>query len=92
MIDSYTGKLSCLRPGISTVLPRSMARARAMRGRVVCGILASFPSPLAGEGGEHRASRDASRVRGQARCPLSIPAMLKSSSMTGQWIPIGISS
>src|SRR5580704_13065343 len=30
----YTGKLSCLRPGISTVLPRRSASARARRGRV----------------------------------------------------------
>ena len=37
----YTGKLSCLRPGISTVFPRSIASARAMRGRVACGMMTS---------------------------------------------------
>ena len=38
---AHTGKLSCLRPGISTVLPRSIASARAMRGRVACGMITS---------------------------------------------------
>jgi hypothetical protein len=38
-MPSHTGKLSCFLVGISTVLPRSMASARAMRGRVVCGVL-----------------------------------------------------
>ena len=33
----YTGRLSCLRGGTSTVLPRSMASARAMRGRIPLG-------------------------------------------------------
>jgi hypothetical protein len=37
----YTGKLSCLRGGSSTVLPRSIASARAMRGRVACGMITS---------------------------------------------------
>jgi len=37
----HTGKLSCLRPGISTVFPRSIASARAMRGRVACGMITS---------------------------------------------------
>jgi hypothetical protein len=37
----YTGKLSCFRPGISTVLPRSIASARAIRGRVACGMITS---------------------------------------------------
>jgi hypothetical protein len=37
----YTGKLSCFLPGISTVFPRSIARARAMRGRVACGMITS---------------------------------------------------
>jgi hypothetical protein len=37
----YTGKLSCLRPGISTVFPRSIASARAMRGRVAWGMITS---------------------------------------------------
>ena len=41
MLHAHTGKLSCLRPGISTVLPRSMASARAMRGRVACGMMTS---------------------------------------------------
>jgi hypothetical protein len=35
----YTGKLSCFRPGIFTVFPRSIASARAMRGRVACGVI-----------------------------------------------------
>src|ERR1700733_313441 len=38
---THTGKLSCFLPGISTVLPRSIAKARAMRGRVVLGIITS---------------------------------------------------
>ena len=37
----HTGKLSCLRGGSSTVLPRSIAKARAMRGRVACGMITS---------------------------------------------------
>jgi hypothetical protein len=37
----HTGKLSCLRPGISTVLPRSIAKARAIRGRVADGMMTS---------------------------------------------------
>jgi hypothetical protein len=37
----HTGKLSCLRPGISTVLPRSIAKARARRGRVALGMITS---------------------------------------------------
>ena len=37
----HTGKLSCFRPGISTVFPRSIASARAMRGRVACGMITS---------------------------------------------------
>lgn len=39
--EPHTGKLSCFLPGISTVLPRSMASARAMRGRVACGMITS---------------------------------------------------
>src|SRR5689334_25005355 len=39
--EPHTGKLSCLRGGSSTVLPRSIARARAMRGRVACGMITS---------------------------------------------------
>jgi len=39
--NDHTGKLSCLRPGISTVFPRSIARARAMRGRVAWGMITS---------------------------------------------------
>jgi len=30
-----------------------------------CGAPVHFPSPLGGEGGEHEAKRNASRVRGQ---------------------------
>ena len=37
----YTGKLSCFLAGISTVLPRSIASARAMRERVACGMMTS---------------------------------------------------
>jgi hypothetical protein len=37
----HTGKLSCFLPGISTVLLRSMASARAMRGRVALGMITS---------------------------------------------------
>ena len=37
----YTGKLSCLRAGISTRFSRSMASARAMRRRVECGMITS---------------------------------------------------
>ena len=32
---------ACFRGGISTVLPRSIASARAMRGRVACGMITS---------------------------------------------------
>jgi hypothetical protein len=39
--DSYNGKLSCLRPGSSTVFPRSIASARATRRRVVLGMITS---------------------------------------------------
>jgi hypothetical protein len=39
--ENYTGKLSCFLPGISTVLPRSIARARAMRERVALGMMTS---------------------------------------------------
>ena len=39
--EIHTGKLSCFRPGISTVLPRSIASARAMRERVACGMITS---------------------------------------------------
>ena len=37
----HTGKLSCFLPGISTVFPHSIASARAMRGRVACGMITS---------------------------------------------------
>jgi hypothetical protein len=40
-LRNHTGKLSCLRGGSSTVLPRSVAKARAMRGRVACGMITS---------------------------------------------------
>ena len=39
--SNHTGRLSCLRGGSSTVLPRSIARARTMRGRVACGMITS---------------------------------------------------
>ena len=38
---NHTGKLSCFLPAISTVLPRSIASARAMRGRVARGMITS---------------------------------------------------
>ena len=37
----HTGKLSCLRAGISTFLPLSIASARAMRFLVECGMITS---------------------------------------------------
>src|SRR6266581_6956937 len=37
----HSGKLSCRLAGISTVLWRSMASARAMRRRVACGMITS---------------------------------------------------
>lgn len=37
----HTGKLSCFRGGSSTVLVRSMASARAMRERVIDGMMTS---------------------------------------------------
>jgi hypothetical protein len=48
---THTGKLSCLRPAISTVLPKST--------------------------GAHKRAY-------LARCPFSMPAMLRSSSISGQ--------
>jgi len=37
----YTGKLSCLRAGISTFLPLSIANARTSRRRVARGMITS---------------------------------------------------
>ena len=41
VIKTYSGKLSCLRAGISTCLLRSIARARAILRRVECGMITS---------------------------------------------------
>ena len=38
---NHTGKLSCFLAGISTFFPRSIAKARAMRLRVECGMITS---------------------------------------------------
>ena len=38
---NHTGKLSCFLAGISTFFPRSIAKARAMRLRVECGMTTS---------------------------------------------------
>ena len=40
-VSFHSGRLSCLRAGISTRLLPSMASARAMRARVACGIITS---------------------------------------------------
>jgi hypothetical protein len=44
----HSGKLSCFLPGISTVFPRSIASALAIRGRVTCGMITSSIAALGG--------------------------------------------
>ncbi len=40
-LDAHSGKLSCRRAGNSTFFPRSIAKARARRARVVRGMMTS---------------------------------------------------